>query len=535
MVQPSIPDNFSPDGGMVPPECVMAPRIEQRYLLGGELREWTGAVQTVHSPVYVDGQPRFLGSCPALTETESLAAVDAACAAWKEGRGVWPTMRVEERIAHIEDFARRMVAVRDDIVRLMVWEICKPLADCRAEFDRTVEYIRATADALKDLDRASSRFTIEAGIYAQIRRAPLGPVLCMGPFNYPLNETFTTLIPALIMGNPVIVKTPRIGKLLYAPLLEPFAASFPPGVVSILFGDRQVAIPALASGRISVLAFIGSSTAADALRRHHPEPHRLRCVLGLDAKNAAIVLPCADMELTAAESVTGALTFNGQRCTALKLFYVHRSRLDEFLDRVGTAIAALPMGAPWRDGVKITPLPVPGKVDYLAGLVAEAVEKGARVANPHGGTADRTLFYPALVTDVRPGMRVHAEEQFGPVVPVVPYDDVEEALGAIIASPFGQQASIFGTDPEAVAALIDPMVNQVCRVNINSQCQRGPDTFPFTGRKDSAEGTLSVSDALRAFSIRTLVAAKGSARNKELLADILKFRKSHFLSTDFLL
>ena len=97
------------------------------------------------------------------------------------------------------------------------------------------------------------------------------------------------------MGNPVIVKTPRIGKLLYAPLLEAFAECFPAGVVNILFGDRRVAIPALESGRISVLAFIGSSKAADALRRHHPLPHRLRCVLGLDAKNAGIVLPCADM------------------------------------------------------------------------------------------------------------------------------------------------------------------------------------------------------------------------------------------------
>ena len=526
--------DFTPDVDSIPEECAISRRDERRYLIGGELREWTGPMRTVVSPLYVDGEQRVLGSCPELTETESLAAVDAACAAWDNGRGVWPTMRVEDRIAHVEEFARRMTAVREEIVRLMVWEICKPLNDCRAEFDRTVEYIRATVDALKDLDRASSRFVIEGGIYAQIRRAPLGPVLCMGPFNYPLNETFTTLIPALIMGNPVIVKTPRIGKLLYAPLLEAFAESFPAGVVNILFGDRRVAIPALESGRISVLAFIGSSKAADALRRHHPLPHRLRCVLGLDAKNAGIVLPCADMDLTVAEAVTGALTFNGQRCTALKIFYVHASRTEEFLARFSEAIAALPMGAPWKPGVKITPIPVPGKVDELRNLVDEAVSKGARIANPGGGSFDRTLYYPTLVADVTSAMRLHTEEQFAPVVPVVSYTNVSQAAEAVIASPFGQQASIFGTDPDAVAALIDPMVNQVCRVNINSQCQRGPDTFPFTGRKDSAEGTLSVSDALRSFSIRTLVAAKGSDRNKQLVSDIVRYRKSNFLSTDFL-
>ncbi|SDF16577.1 glyceraldehyde-3-phosphate dehydrogenase (NADP+) [Desulfovibrio legallii] len=534
MVMTALPDQCSPDARDIPEGCRQPRLDERRYLIGGELREWRGPVQEVLSPLYVDGEPYAIGSCPVLTEAESLEAVAAVERAWDNGRGVWPTMRVEDRIAHVEDFARRMIAVREQVVRLMVWEICKPLEDCRAEFDRTTAYLRATVDALKDLDRASSRFVIENGIYAQIRRAPLGPVLCMGPFNYPLNETFTTLIPALIMGNPVIVKTPRIGKLLYAPLLEAFAEAFPPGVVNILFGDRRVAIPALSSGRISVLAFIGSSRAADALRRNHPLPHRLRCVLGLDAKNAAIVLPCADMELTVAEAVTGALTFNGQRCTALKIFYVHASRVEEFLARCSAAVAALPMGAPWRPGVKITPLPVPGKVDELRGLVDEALALGARVANPHGGQADRTLYYPALVTDVTARMRLHNVEQFGPVIPVVPYTDVTQATAAVIASPYGQQASIFGTDPEAVADLIDPMVNQVCRVNINSQCQRGPDTFPFTGRKDSAEGTLSVSDALRAFSIRTLVAAKGSPRNKELLSDIVRRRRSHFLSTDFL-
>ncbi|OLN27834.1 putative Glyceraldehyde-3-phosphate dehydrogenase [Desulfovibrio sp. DV] len=534
MSQPRLPQGFSPDAGDVPAACALSPLEEGRYLIGGELLSWPGPMQTVTSPIYVGNEQAVLGSCPDLTGAESLAAVDAVSAAWDDGRGEWPTMSVARRIGHVEAFARRMVAVRDTVVRLMAWEICKPLPDCRAEFDRTVDYMLATVEALKDLDRASSRFVIESGIYAQIRRAPLGPVLCMGPYNYPLNETFTTLIPALIMGNPVIVKTPRIGKLLYAPLLEAFADSFPPGVINILFGGRQVAIPALASGKISVLAFIGSSQAADALRRHHPAPHRLRCVLGLDAKNVGIVLPCADMELTATEAVAGALTFSGQRCTALKLFYVHESRLEEFLARTGERIAALPMGLPWQENVRITPLPVPGKPEALSAMVAEAVAQGARVANPLGGTTERTLVYPALVAGVAPGMRLHDEEQFGPVVPVASFAETATAARAVTASPYGQQMSIFGTDPEAVAALIDPMVNQVCRVNINCQCQRGPDTFPFTGRKDSAEGTLSVSDALRAFSIRTLVAAKGSSQNKELLTNIVKFRRSNFLSTDFL-
>ncbi|MBA3008738.1 MAG: aldehyde dehydrogenase family protein [Desulfobacula sp.] len=131
-------------------------------------------------------------------------------------------------------------------------------------------------------------------------------------------------------------------------------------------------------------------------------------------------------------------------------------------------------------------------------------------------------------------MRVYHEEQFGPVVPILAFDTISEPIDYMIHSNHGQQVSIFGKDPDQIARLIDPLVNQVCRVNINSQCQRGPDTFPFTGRKDSAEGTLSVSDALRVFSIRTLVAAKQTDLNKDIITRIVRDRKSKFLATDFI-
>ena len=131
-------------------------------------------------------------------------------------------------------------------------------------------------------------------------------------------------------------------------------------------------------------------------------------------------------------------------------------------------------------------------------------------------------------------MKLYTEEQFGPVVPVVPFDDLEETIQYLIDSTHGQQVSIFSNDDQEVAALIDPLVNQVSRVNINCQCQRGPDVFPFTGRKDSAEGTLSVVDALRSFSIRSLVATKLNENNKHLLNEIIDSNSSNFLSTKYL-
>jgi glyceraldehyde-3-phosphate dehydrogenase (NADP+) len=445
-------------------------------------------------------------------------------------------MSVAARIEHVQKFAWLMKEQRDEVVKLLMWEIGKTLEDSRKEFDRTVEYITDTIDALKELDRVSSRFVLEKGIIGQVRRAPLGVTLSMGPYNYPLNETFTTLIPALIMGNTAIVKPPRHGVLLFHPLLKAFRDAFPVGVVNTVYGaGRTVTPPLMASGKVDVLAFIGTSKAADTLQKSHPKPHRLRIALGLEAKNPAIVLPDADLEAAVSECLAGSLSFNGQRCTAIKIIFVHEKIADKFLKLFASAIDKLRCGMPWEPGVTVTPLPEPEKTEYLAGLVADAEQHGGKVVNSSGGTVTGSFFYPALVYPVNERMRLYHEEQFGPVVPVVPFSDIETPIRYMVDSPYGQQVSLFGRDTISLAALIDPLVNQVCRVNINSQCQRGPDIFPFTGRKDSAVGTLSVSDALRAFSIRTLVAAKETDVNKSLISNIVKERRSNFLSTDFIL
>jgi len=213
---------------------------------------------------------------------------------------------------------------------------------------------------------------------------------------------------------------------------------------------------------------------------------------------------------------------------------VHRSIADTFAERFAATVSELSVGMPWEDGAEITPLPEEGKAEWLRTLVDEAVAGGAKVINAGGATADRTLYYPAVLYPAKPDMRVCQVEQFGPVTPIVPYDDEQEIIDWSIACPVGQQAALFGTDPERISRLVDTLVNQVCRVNINSQCQRGPDTFPFTGRKDSAEGTLSVSDALRVFSIRSLVACKANDANERIISEIVRGRHSKFLTTDFI-
>ena len=510
-----------------------------RYLIDGRVRTWNGPCEEAVSPVCVgDGgslHRHVLGRYPMMTAAEAREALAAAQRAYDNGCGTWPTMSVADRIRHVEEFLPRVAAVRDEVVRLLMWEIGKTLPDARKEFDRTVDYIRDTIQALKELDRTSSRFAVEQGFVAQIRRSPLGVVLCMGPYNYPLNETFTTLIPALIMGNTVFFKPPKHGVLLHAPLLQAFADSFPPGVVNTVYGaGRVVAGPLMEGGGVQVLAFIGSAQVAALLKHQHPQPNRLRCVLGLEAKNPAVILPDADLDLAVKECTLGALSFNGQRCTAIKIVFVHRSVAPEFCRRLADAVGALSVGMPWEEGVQITPLPEDDKPQWLKKLVDDAAAGGARVLNAGGGTIDQTLYYPAVLYPAQPEMEVCQVEQFGPVLPVVPYDDEQQVVDWAVKSPVGQQASLFGGDARRLSQLIDTLVNQVCRVNINSQCQRGPDVFPFTGRKDSAEGTLSVSDALRVFSIRSLVAAKANEVNEAIVSEIVRGRHSNFLTTDFI-
>jgi glyceraldehyde-3-phosphate dehydrogenase (NADP+) len=524
--------DFAPGGG----------RYEKGvlYLVEGELRKWEGRTREALSAVCTRGgaggaAQRALGLEARLDKQAALDALEAARRAWDNGRGRWPTMRVGDRVEALKLFVSRMRTVREETVRLLMWEIGKSRADSEKEFDRTVQYIVDTIEALKETDRAGARFSANDGVLAHIRRAPLGVVLCMGPFNYPLNETFTTLIPALAMGNTVVAKLPRYGALCQAPLLACFAESFPPGVVNVINGDgREVAGPIVETGDIASLAFIGSSRAANDLRRRHPMPNRLRCILSLDAKNPGIVLEDADLDLAVAECVTGALSFNGQRCTALKLLFVHRAVAEKFVGQLADAVDALPFGMPWEKGVRITPLPALDRVARMQALIADAQSRGARVVNRLGGLTNATFFFPAVMYPVTSAMELYTAEQFGPVVPVAVFDDVQEVFETIVASSYGQQASVFGTDPRRIGPLIDALANQVCRVNLNAQCQRGPDVYPFAGRKDSAEGTLSVSDALRCFSIRSMVAAPGTDLNTGLLRDIVRERTSNFVNTDYL-
>jgi len=512
-----------------------------QYLIGGVLKTWEGEMAEVYSSIHTENKngemgPTLLGSVPDMESEPALLALESANKAFDRGKGEWPTMRVRERLNCLERFADKMKAHREEVVKLLMWEIGKNLSDSQKEFDRTVEYIYDTIDAYKKLDQKSAKFEKEGGIHAHIRRSPLGVVLCLGPYNYPLNETFCLLIPAIVMGNTAVFKPAKHGVLLITPLLKAFQESFPAGVVNILFGrGRKIAQPIMKTGQVDVLALIGHSSSAVALQDEHPNKNRLRLVLGLEAKNPGVVLPDADLEHTVKECISGTLSFNGQRCTALKVLYVHESIIEEFNKKFSEAVDKLKYGLPWEEDVFLTPLPEPSKPQYIKDLIDDATSKGAKVLNKKGGQMTENYIYPAVMYPVDDSMSLYHEEQFGPIIPVIPYKDINEPLDAMAASEYGQQVSLFGRDVTKIGPLIDIMANLVCRVNLNSACQRGPDVYPFTGRKNSAVSTLSVFDALRSFSIRTFVASKDNPYNNEILESLLNSNESNFVSSDYIL
>lgn len=500
------------------PEELHIGYVYQTQYLDGTLQTHHGAFQEVFSPI-IDDRPsaKFtnfrLGQYPLMTVQQAESVLNTAVRTWNLGLGEWPRMPWQQRITHIEKFVELMKFRRDKIVHMLIWEICKTTKDAYKEFDRTIEYIEKTIIEYRLLNQGTDEFRETEGVLTRVPRTPIGVVLCMGPFNYPLNETLTVIIPALIMGNVVIYKPAKYGVLLMEPLLECFAEAFPSGVVGSLYGDGATVItPLMQSGKIDCLAFIGSGKVADMIIKNHPYPHRLRTILGLGAKNPAVVFANADIDLAVKECISGSLSFNGQRCTAIKIIFVQKLIADEFVQKFSEAVDVLPLGMPWDDkhlneGTIQTPMPEVGKIDWMGDYITDALMKGAESKNFRAGAPYDTMMIPAVLYPCNSLMKIYHEEQFGPIVPIVPYDDFAEVIDYMEHSPFGQQISLF-TPANIDTTLVTQLANMVCRININSQCQRGPDILPFTGRKDSAMGTLSIYDALRSFSIRTVIAKK---------------------------
>lgn len=497
-----------------------------KTFVGGEVNLWNGKKVDVTSPINdeVTQAPAVIGTMAQMSESDALAAVETAKDAWAGGQGTWPQMSAAERIAALERVIDSLLERREEIVNILIWEICKNVADAEAEFDRTITFTRAMIEAFKE-DASKTGWRTVSGVLAKVRRAAIGIVMCLGPFNYPINETYATLLPALLSGNIVILKVPTLGGLAHILTIEAFQKHLPPGTLNFVSGSgRSTMAPMMRTGDIDVLAFIGGSKAADAIIKEHPHPHRLKIFLQLEGKNPGVVLSDADLDVAAEQVTLGATSYNGQRCTAIKIVFVHSSVAPQFLEKLSQRVSALRVGLPWDPSVKITPLPEPAKPKMIQEWIADAVSKGASVYNGvesggMGGTQEGALCHPAIMYPVNSSMRLWHEEQFGPVIPVATFDDLSEVVDYVATSPYGQQAAIFTTNTHSgseASVLTDVLSTIVGRININTQCARSPDVFPFSGRRSSALGTMSMRDTITLFSTETVVATKVSEDNEAL-------------------
>ena len=517
----------------VPDYCRITPVNDGLdYLIGGQVLTWKGPNAPVYSPIgkssLKDQDGVYLGAVAQLGPEEAIRALSSARIAYRDGAGRWPLMTASQRISALECFLEMLRELEEPFVRMEMWEIAKPYSACRDEFERTIKYIEDSIAYLESNLNSSARISRSGAYVSVLRRTPLGVALCLGPFNYPLNETFAMVIPALLMGNAVVIKPPRYGCLCSMMLSDAFAAAFPPGVVNVIYGEGESIIdPLMSRGDVEILAFIGSAEVANHLVSLHPRPNRLTTVLGLEAKNPAFVFADADLELAAQECLDGAMEYNGQRCTAIKQVLVHQDVVERFVEIISEKADRLVCGMPWEDGVVITPLPGKDRAEWLQELLDDAVSLGARVSNQRSGLGPGTLWYPTILFPVNLEMKIAQVEQFGPVLPIGVFTGQSELVDYMRHSKYGQQASIFSQNPQSCARFIDVLANMVARINLNSQCRRSPDELPFTGRKDSAEGTLSVGEALKTFSLPSLVTA--NPKGQALFWDIFKSNQSQFV------
>ena len=461
---------------------------------------------------------------------------NAVNAAQKAFEGDWPKLLPKERAKFLRLIGQQLRDNAEMLGEIETIDTGKIIRETKKQAIYIADYYDYYA-GLADKVEGTVLPIDKPNIQAITTRIPIGVIAAIIPWNSQMFLTAVKLAPALAMGNTIIIKASEIAP---TPLLE-FAkiidkAGLPAGVVNIIYGrGRTLATPIMETGKVDVLALIGNSKSANSIQANHPNKNRLRLVLGLEAKNPAIVLPDADLDLAIDECIAGTLSFNGQRCTALKVLYVHKDIIDEFNRRFSLRVDALKFGNPWEPGVKLTPLPEKDKPAYIQELIDDAKNLGAKIINEKGGQITENYIFPAVLYPVKKSMRVFKEEQFGPVIPILSFTNIAEPLDDMAESNYGQQVSIFGKDVKKLASLIDTLVNLVCRVNLNSSCQRGPDVYPFTGRKDSAFSTLSVHDALRSFSIRTFVASKDNDYNNAIINELLDKKASNFISTDYIL
>ena len=465
------------------------PVLDGRYVLDGDAR---AAVpdQTIEVRSPVDGS--VIGRVHEFTPAE----IDAVFEAARGAQPAWAETALDERSRILHRAADLLEERAADIAELLVMEIAKARKDARDEVVRSADFVRFTAEEARRVvgdALFSDAFPKQSRNKLAISyRVPLGCVLAIPPFNYPVNLGVSKVAPALAAGNAVVFKPPTQGCLAGTVLGELFIeAGVPAGVLHVVtgrgsrIGDHLVQHPG-----VNMISFTGSSETGRALAR---KAGMVPLLLELGGKDAAIVLGDADLDAAAADIVSGAFSYSGQRCTAVKRVLVVEAVADALVDRLRERIENLSVGDP-RDDCAITPLVDPESAERAEAMTLQAVEMGAQLVC--GGGRQGNLVHPALLDRVTTEMDVAWVEPFAPLLPVIRVNNAQDAVDISNRSEYGLQAAVFSSDIDLATHLA--LVLDVGTVQINGRTARGPDHFPFIGTKSSGMGTQGVRHSIEA-------------------------------------
>jgi glyceraldehyde-3-phosphate dehydrogenase (NADP+) len=458
-------------------------------LLGGEwTKASTSAFIEITSPV--DGS--LVGRVPAMTQED----VDRAIQNAKENLHVWADTPINERAKVFYKAAELLEKNEAEIAGVLTMEIAKDEKSAISEVRRTADFLRYTADVGKSMaGEAISGENFPGGSknkISYVTRVPLGTVLAISPFNYPINLSVSKVAPALIGGNAVILKPATQGAVSALYLAQVFQeAGLPGGILNTVTGrGSDIGDYIVTHLGINFINFTGSTEVG----RHISKlAGMVPLLLELGGKDAAIVLKDADLDFAAENIVSGAYSYSGQRCTAVKRILAENSVADALIPKLLNLIEKLPVGDPRKNAV-IVPLINTKAANFVMELMDDAVKKGAKILT--GGKREGDLIYPTLIDNVTTDMRLAWEEPFGPVLPILRVKDTEEAIDIANRSEYGLQSSVFTSSIHSAFNIAGRL--EVGTVQINNKTERGPDHFPFLGVKASGMGTQGVKYSIEA-------------------------------------
>lgn len=452
--------------------------------------EWKSSEKeiTIYSPI----NQEELGTVPAMSQAE----VDEAMQAARAALPAWRALSAVERAAYLHKTAAILERDKEEIGTILAKEVAKGIKAAIGEVVRTADLIRyAAEEGLRITGQAMEGGGFEAASknkLAVVRREPVGVVLAIAPFNYPVNLSGSKIAPALIAGNVVMFKPPTQGSISGLLLAKAFEeAGIPAGVFNTITGrGSEIGDYIIEHKEVNFINFTGSTPIGERIGRL---AGMRPIMLELGGKDAALVLEDADLEHAAKQIVAGAFSYSGQRCTAIKRVIVLESVADQLATLLQEEVAKLTVGDPF-DNADITPVIDNASADFIWGLIEDAQEQGAQALTPI--KREGNLLWPVLFDQVTKDMKVAWEEPFGPILPIIRVASVEEAIAFANESEFGLQSSVFTNDFKKAFEIAEKL--EVGTVHINNKTQRGPDNFPFLGVKGSGAGVQGIKYSIEA-------------------------------------